>query len=62
MDHNESPKKVDRLMGREAGHEPGAATELEALVLLLSSEKSRQLAQVPAKASHKEAKAFRDPR
>ena len=37
-----------------------AAIELEALVSLLPSEKSRQLAQLQVKASHKQSKEFRD--
>jgi hypothetical protein len=46
MDHNESIWKSARLMEAEANHAHNAATELEGLVLLLPSEKSRQLAQV----------------
>jgi hypothetical protein len=48
------------LMLKEAGHAHEAATELEALVLLLPSEQSRQLAQLQVKASHKQAKDFRE--
>jgi hypothetical protein len=46
MDHNESIRKSERLMEAEANHAHNAATDLKALVLLLPSEKSRQLAQV----------------
>jgi hypothetical protein len=60
MDHNESVRKFEHLMIREADHAREAATELEALVPLLPSEKSRQLAQLQAKASHKQAKEFRE--
>jgi len=60
MDHNESLRKLEHLMGREADHARDAATELEGLILLLPSDKSRQLAQVQAKASHKQAKQFRE--
>ena len=60
MDHNESIRKFERLMEAEASHAHNAATELEALVLLLPSEKSRQLAQVKVKASRKQAKEFRE--
>jgi len=60
MDHNESVRKFKHLMIKEAGHAHQAATELEALVSLLTSEKSRQLAQLQVKASHKQAKEFRD--
>jgi hypothetical protein len=59
MDHNEATRKFEHLMIREAEHAHDAATELEALVSLLP-EKSRQLAQIQAKASHKQAKDFRE--
>jgi hypothetical protein len=59
MDHNESTRKFEQLMLEAADHALGAANELEALVLLLP-EKSRQLAQLQAKASHKQAKEFRE--
>jgi hypothetical protein len=60
MDHNEALRKFERLMAREAEHAHEAATELEALVSLLPTEKSRQLAQLQVKASHKQAKEFRE--
>jgi hypothetical protein len=60
MDHNESIRKFERLMEKEADHAHEVATELEALVLLLPSEKSRQLAHLQIKASHKLAKEFRE--
>jgi uncharacterized small protein (DUF1192 family) len=60
MDHNEAVRKFEHLMLREADHAHEVATELEALVSLLSSEKSRQLAQLQVKASHKQAKDFRE--
>ena len=60
MDHNESVRKFEHLMIREADHAQEAATELEALVSLMPSEKSRQLAQLQVKASHKQAKDFRE--
>jgi hypothetical protein len=41
-------------MEGESNHAHNAATELEALVLLLPSEKSTQLAQVQVKASHEQ--------
>jgi hypothetical protein len=47
-------------MIKEADHAQEAATELEALVSLLPTEKSRQLAQLQVKASHKQAKEFRE--
>jgi hypothetical protein len=47
-------------MIREADHAHEVATELEALVSLLPSDKSRQLAQIQVKASHKQAKEFRE--
>jgi len=52
MDHNESVRKFEHLMIKEADHAQEAATELEALVSLLPTEKSRQLAQLQVKASH----------
>ena len=60
MDRNESVRKFEHLMIREADHAHEAATELEALVSLLPSEKSRQLAQLQAKASHSRAKELRE--
>jgi hypothetical protein len=60
MDHDESVRKFERLLIKEADHAHEAATELEALALLLPSEKSRQLAQIQVKASHKQAKEFRE--
>jgi len=59
MDHNEVVRKFEHLMVREADHAHEVATELEALVSLLP-EKSRQLAQLQVKASHKQAKDFRE--
>jgi len=47
-------------MIREADHAHEVATELETLLSLLPSEKSRQLAQLQVKASHKQAKDFRE--
>jgi len=41
MDHNESVRKFEHLMLKQAGHARDAATELEGLVLLMPSEKSR---------------------
>src|ERR1700676_3664872 len=60
MDHNESVRKFEHLMLKQADHAHDAATELEALVSLMPSEKSRQLAQLQVKASHKQAKEFRE--
>jgi hypothetical protein len=59
MDHNESTRKFEQLMLKAADHAHDTANELETLVLLLP-EKSRQLAQLQAKASHKQAKEFRE--
>jgi hypothetical protein len=47
-------------MEAEATHAHNAATELDALVLLLPSENSRQFAQVQIKASHAQAREFRE--
>ena len=60
MDHNEAIRKLEHLMLKQADQAQEAATELEALVTLLSNEKSRQLAQLQIKASHKQAKDFRE--
>ena len=60
MDHNEVVRKFEHLMIREADHAHEAATELEALVSLLPSGKSRELAQFQVKAGHKQAKNFRE--
>ncbi|MFY9841985.1 MAG: hypothetical protein WA718_19800 [Terriglobales bacterium] len=47
-------------MLKRADQAQEAATELDALVPLLPNEKSRELAQFQAKASHKQAKDFRE--
>ena len=60
MDNNEAVRKFEHLMIREADHAHETASELEALVSLLPSEKSRQLAQLQIKASHKQAKDLRE--
>ena len=59
MDHNESTRKFEQLMVNEADRAHDTATELETLVSLLP-ERSRQLAQLQVKASHKQAKEFRE--
>ncbi|MGA2094712.1 MAG: hypothetical protein ABSH39_00295 [Candidatus Acidiferrum sp.] len=60
MDHNESVRKFEHLMLKQADHAREAAIELEALVPQMPSEKSRQLAELQVKASHKQAKEFRE--
>jgi hypothetical protein len=60
MDHNEAVRKFEHLMIKQADQAHEAATELEALAPLLPSEKSRQLVHVQTKASHKQAKDFRE--
>lgn len=60
MDHNEAIRKLDHFLIREAGHAQDAAIELEALIPFLLTDKSRQLAQLQVKASHKQAKEFRE--
>ena len=47
-------------MLKEADHAREVATELEALVPILTTENSRQLAQLQIKASHRQAKEFRE--
>src|ERR1700686_4207192 len=60
MDHHEAVRKFEHLMLKEADHAREVATELEALVPILTTENSRQLAQLQIKASHKQAKEFRE--
>lgn len=60
MDHNEAVRKFEHLMLKRADQADEAAIELEALFALLPNEKSRQLAQLEVKASHKQAKDFRE--
>ena len=60
MDHNESIRKFERLLQKEADHAHEVATELGVLALQLPSEKARQLALLQIKASHKQAKEFRE--
>jgi organic hydroperoxide reductase OsmC/OhrA len=60
MDHNESVRKFEHLMLKQADHAREAAIELEALVLLMPNEKSRELAHLQVKASHQQAKEFRE--
>jgi hypothetical protein len=47
-------------MLKQADQAHEAATELETLVSLLPDEKSRQLAHLQMRASHKQAKDFRE--
>jgi hypothetical protein len=60
MDHHEAVRKFEHLMPKEADHAREVATELEALVPILTTENSRQLAQLQIKASHRQAKEFRE--
>jgi len=60
MDHNEAIRKFEHLLMKEADHAQEAATELEALVLLLPTDNSRELAHLQIKASHKLAKEYRE--
>jgi hypothetical protein len=60
MDHNEVVRKFDHLLSREAERAHETAIELEALIPLLLGHKSRPLAQLQLKASHKRAKDFRE--
>jgi hypothetical protein len=45
MDHHEAVRKFEHLMLQEADHARELVTELEALVPVLTTENSRQLAQ-----------------
>ena len=49
MDHNESVRKFEHLMLKQADHAREAAIELEVLVSQMPSEKSRQLTESPRK-------------
>ena len=60
MDHKEAIRKFEHLMLKEADHAREVATELEGLVPHLTTENSRQLAQVQVKTSHKQSKEFRE--
>lgn len=60
MDHNEAIRKLEHLMLKGADQAHEAATELEALVSHLPNGNSRQLAELQIKASHKQAKDFRE--
>jgi hypothetical protein len=60
MDHNESVRKFEHLMLKQADHAREAGIGCEALVSLLPSEKSRELARLQVKASHKQPKEFRE--
>jgi hypothetical protein len=60
MDHNEAVRKFEHLMLKAADQAHEVAIELEALALILRDEKPRQLAQIQATASHKQAKDFRE--
>ena len=60
MDHNEAVRKFEHLMLKRADQAEEAATEIEALLALLPNQKSRELAEFQAKASHKQAKDFRE--
>ncbi|MGP0098156.1 MAG: hypothetical protein ACLPHI_14050 [Terriglobales bacterium] len=60
MDHNEAVRKFEHLMLKRADQAEEAATEIEALLALLPNQKSRELAEFQAKASHRQAKDFRE--
>jgi uncharacterized membrane protein YfbV (UPF0208 family) len=60
MDHHEAVRKFEHLMLREADHAREVATELEALVPILTTPNYRELAQLQIKASHRLAKEFHE--
>jgi hypothetical protein len=60
MDHHEAVRKFEHLMVKEADHARDLATELETLLPILTTENSRQLAQLQIKVSHKLSKEFRE--
>jgi hypothetical protein len=60
MDHSEAVRECASLFAREAQHAHDTALEFETLVSVLPNEKSREIAQLQVKASHRQAKEFRD--
>jgi ribosomal protein S12 len=60
MDHHEAVRRFEHLMLKAADQAREVATELEALDPHLPNEKSRQLAHLQVKASHNQAKEFRE--
>lgn len=60
MDHHEAVRRFEHLMLKEADHAREVAAELEALASVLTTDNSRQLAQLQIKASHKQAREFRE--
>jgi 3-oxoacyl-[acyl-carrier-protein] synthase III len=60
MDHHEAVRKFEHLMLKAADQSREVATELEVLVTHLPNEKSRELAHLQIKASHNQAKEFRE--
>jgi len=59
MDHNETIRKFERLMIKQAEHAHSAATEIEAMVSLLPDPRTRHLAEEQVKEIHKQSKDFR---
>ena len=55
MDHNETTRKFERLMIKQAEHAHSAATEIEAMVSLLPDQRTRQLAEEQVKEIHKQS-------
>jgi hypothetical protein len=60
MDHNEAIRKFEHLTLKAAEQAREMAIELEALVLLLPKEKTRQLAQLQLKASNRRSRDLRE--
>ena len=60
MEHNEAIRRLDHVLIRESGHAQETSIEFEALIPFLLTDRSRQLAQLQVKASHKQAKEFRE--
>ena len=59
MDHDESKRKFEHLMLREADHAQETAVELAGLIKALP-EQSRHLAGAQVKTCHAHAREFRD--
>jgi ribosomal protein S13 len=59
MDHNETIRKFEKLMIKQAEHAHSTATEIESMVSLLPDQRTRQLAEEQVKEIHKQSKDFR---
>ena len=58
MDHNETTRKFERLMIKQAEHAHSAATEIEAMVSLLSDEENASTCRGTGKGNPQTVKRF----